>query len=97
MAIIYDHETIGEYPMLGWRWPNVPNELAEWLIEAALLDWQPQSHKNAANRFTLPSLLTLLTLNKLVTLQSTNKYTLNEDGSVNLSKLEFFLTRCQPI
>ena len=73
---IYDYETIGEYPRWGEDDPR-SNELAEWLIELTLLVFvATNSTKMQKLQFHfLQSLLTLLTLNKLVTLQFTKGYT----------------------
>ena len=73
---IYDYETIGEYPRWGEDDPR-SNELAEWLIEAYTTRLRSHKlYKTLKQLFHfLPSLLTLLTLNKLVTLQFTKGYT----------------------
>ena len=73
---IYDYETIGDFPRCGEDDPR-SNELAEWLIEDYTT--RLRSHKlykdAEATVSLLQSLRTLLTLNKLVTLQFTKGYT----------------------
>ena len=73
---IYDYkQSVNTH--VGVRDDPRSNELAEWLIEAYTT--RLRSHKlykdAEATVSLLQSLLTLLTLNKLVTLQSTKGYT----------------------
>ena len=94
---IYDYETIGEYPRWGEDDPR-SNELAEWLIEAYTT--RLRSHKLYKNAEATVSLLTI-TSNVAYSKQTGNSPVhkgvyLNEDGSVNLSKLEFFSPGANP-
>ena len=90
-------ETIGEYPRWGEDDPR-SNELAEWLIEAYTT--RLRSHKLYKNAEATVSLLTI-TSNVAYSKQTGNSPVhkgvyLNEDGSVNLSKLEFFSPGANP-
>ena len=94
---IYDYETIGEYPRWGEDDPR-SNELAEWLIEAYTT--RLRSHKLYKDAEATVSLLTI-TSNVAYSKQTGNSPVhkgvyLNEDGSVNLSKLEFFSPGANP-
>jgi len=94
---IYDYETIGEYPRWGEDDPR-SNELAEWLIEAYTT--RLRSHKLYKNAEATVSLLTI-TSNVAYSKQTGNSPVhkgvyLNEDGSVNTSKLEFFSPGANP-
>ena len=94
---IYDYETTGEYPRWGEDDPR-SNELAEWLIEAYTT--RLRSHKLYKNAEATVSLLTI-TSNVAYSKQTGNSPVhkgvyLNEDGSVNLSKLEFFSPGANP-
>jgi len=94
---IYDYETIGEYPRWGEDDPR-SNELAEWLVEAYTT--RLRSHKLYKNAEATVSLLTI-TSNVAYSKQTGNSPVhkgvyLNEDGSVNLSKLEFFSPGANP-
>ncbi|HEW2301785.1 TPA: formate C-acetyltransferase [Streptococcus pneumoniae] len=94
---IYDYETIGDYPRWGEDDPR-SNELAEWLIEAYTT--RLRSHKLYKDAEATVSLLTI-TSNVAYSKQTGNSPVhkgvyLNEDGSVNLSKLEFFSPGANP-
>ena len=94
---IYDYETIGDYPRWGEDDPR-SNELAEWLIEAYTT--RLRSHKLYKNAEATVSLLTI-TSNVAYSKQTGNSPVhrgvyLNEDGSVNTSKLEFFSPGANP-
>ena len=94
---IYDYETIGEYPRWGEDDPR-SNELAEWLVEAYTT--RLRSHKLYKNAEATVSLLTI-TSNVAYSKQTGNSPVhkgvyLNEDGTVNLSKLEFFSPGANP-
>ena len=94
---IYDYETIGEYPRWGEDDPR-SNELAEWLIEAYTT--RLRSHKLYKDAEATVSLLTI-TSNVAYSKQTGNSPVhkgvfLNEDGTVNLSKLEFFSPGANP-
>ena len=94
---IYDYETTGDYPRWGEDDPR-SNELAEWLIEAYTT--RLRSHRLYKNAEATVSLLTI-TSNVAYSKQTGNSPVhkgvyLNEDGSVNLSKLEFFSPGANP-
>ena len=94
---IYDYETIGEYPRWGEDDPR-SNELAEWLIEAYTT--RLRNHKLYKNAEATVSLLTI-TSNVAYSKQTGNSPVhrgvfLNEDGTVNTSKLEFFSPGANP-
>lgn len=88
---IYDYETIGEFPRWGEDDPRA-NELAEWVLEAYTT--RLEKHKLYKNADTAVSLLTI-TSNVAYSKQTGNSPVhkgvfLNDDGSVNTSRLEFF-------
>ena len=94
---IYDYETIGEYPRWGEDDPR-SNELAEWLIEAYTT--RLRNHKLYKNAEATVSLLTI-TSNVAYSKQTGNSPVhrgvyLNEDGTINTSKLEFFSPGANP-
>ena len=94
---IYDYETIGDYPRWGEDDPR-SNELAEWLIEAYTT--RLRNHKLYKNAEATVSLLTI-TSNVAYSKQTGNSPVhrgvyLNEDGTINTSKLEFFSPGANP-
>ncbi len=85
---IYDYETIGEYPRWGEDDPSSNRWLNGWLKLTQLVCAATNFTRTLKQQYhSWLSHLTLLTLNKLVTHQFTRCYLLNEDGGVNLSKL----------
>ncbi|TCD45563.1 formate C-acetyltransferase [Streptococcus sp. X16XC17] len=94
---VYDYETTGDYPRWGEDDPH-SNELAEWLIEAYTT--RLRSHKLYKDAEATVSLLTI-TSNVAYSKQTGHSPVhrgvfLNEDGSTNLSQLEFFSPGANP-
>lgn len=96
-GFIYDYETTGDFPRWGDDDPR-SNELAQWLLEAYTT--RLEKHRLYKNADTAVSLLTI-TSNVAYSKQTGNSPVhrgvfLNEDGSVNTSKLEFFPPGANP-
>ena len=94
---IYDYEVEGEFPRYGEDDPR-SNEMAEWLLETYY--HKLAKHKLYKNARATVSILTI-TSNVAYSKQTGNSPVhkgiyLNEDGSVNLSKLEFFSPGANP-
>ena len=94
---IYDYEVEGEFPRYGEDDPR-SNEMAEWLLETYY--HKLAKHKLYKNARATVSILTI-TSNVAYSKQTGNSPVhkgiyLNEDGSVNYSKVEFFSPGANP-
>lgn len=94
---IYDYETIGDYPRYGED-DNRADEIAQWLMKEFYE--RLTKHKLYKNAEPTVSLLTI-TSNVAYSKQTGNSPVhkgvfLNDDGSVNTSKLEFFSPGANP-
>ncbi|OCL38709.1 formate C-acetyltransferase [Streptococcus agalactiae] len=94
---IYDYETVGDFPRYGEDDDRV-DSIAEWLLEA--FHGRLAKHKLYKDAEATVSLLTI-TSNVAYSKQTGNSPVhkgvyLNEDGSVNLSKVEFFSPGANP-
>lgn len=94
---IYDYETVGDFPRYGEDDDRV-DSIAEWLLEA--FHTRLARHKLYKDSEATVSLLTI-TSNVAYSKQTGNSPVhkgvyLNEDGSVNLSKVEFFSPGANP-
>ena len=94
---IYDYEVEGEFPHYGEDDPR-SNEMAEWLLETYY--HKLAKHKLYKNARATVSILTI-TSNVAYSKQTGNSPVhkgiyLNEDGSVNYSKVEFFSPGANP-
>ena len=94
---IYDYEVEGDFPRYGEDDPR-SNELAEWLLETYY--HKLAKHKLYKNARATVSILTI-TSNVAYSKQTGNSPVhkgiyLNEDGSVNYSKVEFFSPGANP-
>ena len=94
---IYDYEVEGEFPRYGEDDPR-SNEMAEWLLETYYN--KLAKHKLYKNARATVSILTI-TSNVAYSKQTGNSPVhkgiyLNEDGSVNYSKVEFFSPGANP-
>ena len=96
-SYIYDYEVEGEFPRYGEDDPR-SNEMAEWLLETYY--HKLAKHKLYKNARATVSILTI-TSNVAYSKQTGNSPVhkgiyLNEDGSVNYSKVEFFSPGANP-
>ena len=94
---IYDYEVEGDFPRYGEDDPR-SNEMAEWLLETYY--HKLAKHKLYKNARATVSILTI-TSNVAYSKQTGNSPVhkgiyLNEDGSVNYSKVEFFSPGANP-
>ena len=94
---IYDYEVEGDFPRYGEDDPR-SNEMAEWLLETYY--HKLSKHKLYKNARATVSILTI-TSNVAYSKQTGNSPVhkgiyLNEDGSVNYSKVEFFSPGANP-
>ena len=94
---IYDYEVEGEFPRYGEDDPR-SNEMAEWLLETYY--HKLAKHKLYKNARATVSILTI-TSNVAYSKQTGNSPVhkgiyLNEDGTVNYSKVEFFSPGANP-
>jgi formate C-acetyltransferase len=94
---IYDYEVEGDFPRYGEDDPR-SNEIAEWLLETYY--HKLAKHKLYKNARATVSILTI-TSNVAYSKQTGNSPVhkgiyLNEDGSVNCSKVEFFSPGANP-
>ena len=94
---IYDYEVEGEFPRYGEDDPR-SNEIAEWLLETYY--HKLAKHKLYKNARATVSILTI-TSNVAYSKQTGNSPVhkgiyLNEDGSVNYSKVEYFSPGANP-
>ena len=94
---IYDYEVEGDFPRYGEDDPR-SNEMAEWLLETYY--YKLAKHKLYKNARATVSILTI-TSNVAYSKQTGNSPVhkgiyLNEDGSVNYSKVEFFSPGANP-
>lgn len=94
---IYDYEVEGEFPRYGEDDPR-SNEIAEWLLETYY--HKLAKHKLYKNARATVSILTI-TSNVAYSKQTGNSPVhkgiyLNEDGTVNYSKVEFFSPGANP-
>ena len=94
---IYDYEVEGDFPRYGEDDPR-SNEIAEWLLETYY--HKLAKHKLYKNARATVSILTI-TSNVAYSKQTGNSPVhkgiyLNEDGSVNYSKVEFFSPGANP-
>ena len=94
---IYDYEVEGDFPRYGEDDPR-SNEMAEWLLETYY--HKLAKHKLYKNARATVSILTI-TSNVAYSKQTGNSPVhkgiyLNEDGSINYSKVEFFSPGANP-